>query len=609
MSLRVKTLIIIGSTLIGLVIALYGLFRGIVLSSFEQLEAQNMQRNVERVLNAVANELDLLSGVNADWAYWTSTYEFMASGDEEYIAENITDRTFTDLAIESMIFVNTEGQIVYDRNEDPTTREITSLPGGLESYLMGDDPFLTQTDEENSVQGILLTGQGATMVVSRAILTSEAEGPSQGSLIFGRVLTDERIQALGESLNLTLTAHIVGEEEMPPDFATAYQSLASQGPIFTQPISGQTVAGYGVINDIGDTPTLILRAELPRTIYQQGERTLLYFLIGLLIAGLVFGGATLLLLQRFVLSRLAYLNDRLGDITARADFNTRIGMPGDDELAELGGAIDSMLSTLSQSQNKITQARDHALEVLRLKDQILSNISYDARNPLSVILLRTEMIQKGIYGAVTEAQSAMLETITVSGRQLLNFVNNLLDAGQLNAGTLQLNKADFNPRELLDRVEATMLPVARNKDLEFSAELADNLPPLIYGDSDRLEQILLNLMDNAIKFTEKGSVSAYIYRPDENHWALQVADTGIGIPEDSKSTIFESFWQVDASVEGRTDLGVGLGLSIVARLVRLMDGRVTIESIVNSGSIFTVILPLEFREEGIVDGQAARYRR
>jgi signal transduction histidine kinase len=610
MSLPVKTLIIIFSTLLGLFIVLYGFSRAIVLRSYEQLEAQNMQQNVESVLNAVTNDLQLLSGVNADWAYWSSTYDFMSTNDPAYIADNISDRTFTDLDIEAMAFISTEGQPVFIRYEDAETREEIPVPDDLSAYFTGDSPFINYASDDDSVSGIVLTDAGAMMLVSRAILTSDSEGPSRGTLIFGRLLTEDRIAALSESLNIQLTGYVIEDNNIPAAVAPAYTTLVSQPGIYTQPQNNFTVSGYGLIRDIHDQPAFILQADLPRSIYQQGETTLLYFSGALLIAGLVFGAATLILLRQFVLSRLAFLNTRLREITDSANLQERINMPGGDELSGLANTINGMISALEQAQNKMSQARDQAMEALRLKDQILANVSYDLRTPLNVVLTRTEMVQRGIYGPVTTEQNRMLETVTSSGRHLLNFVNNLLEAGQLNAGTLELNHTEFTPQELLEVVETAMLPLARSKGLNFTTGVGENVPSVIRGDQERLEQIALNLMDNAIKYTDQGDVSIWIQRPDEDHWAIQVADTGMGIADDAKGQLFESFWQLDPQSDGmKSNVGFGLGLSIVGRFARLMNGRVNIESIVNSGSIFTVILPLDMNREEAGYEQSARTRR
>jgi len=133
--------------------------------------------------------------------------------------------------------------------------------------------------------------------------------------------------------------------------------------------------------------------------------------------------------------------------------------------------------------------------------------------------------------------------------------------------------------------------MAQKKGLMFSLQIDPNLPQEIYGDDRRIRQIIINLIGNAIKFTKEGSVRLNVSRADENHWEIQVADTGIGIPKEAQSNIFEPFKQVSSSVT-RDNRGVGLGLSITKQLVDLMHGRIVIESEPGSGTKFIIILPI-----------------
>jgi signal transduction histidine kinase len=247
---------------------------------------------------------------------------------------------------------------------------------------------------------------------------------------------------------------------------------------------------------------------------------------------------------------------------------------------------------LRASQN-LEQARDQALEALNLKARILANVSHDSRTPLTVITLRVEMLQRGLYGILTEQQNEMLDTILVSARQLLFFINNLLDQAQLEASKVTLDRVEFTPADFLTEIDISMLPLATRKGLKLTTEVDANLPQKLLGDPHRLNQIVSNLVVNAIKFTDQGMVKVRLCRPDDNHWALQVSDTGPGIAPEAQSRIFEAFWQVDGSVTREVASGVGLGLSIVKQLTALMDGQVAVQSESGSGSTFTVTLPIE----------------
>jgi signal transduction histidine kinase len=206
-----------------------------------------------------------------------------------------------------------------------------------------------------------------------------------------------------------------------------------------------------------------------------------------------------------------------------------------------------------------------------------------------------EMLLAGIYGSLSAKQKDALERIESNTRTLLNIVNDLLDQARIEAGQLSLHPAPFRPTELADNLQSTMGVLAKKEGLELTTSVAPGLPETIYGDKERLNQILLNLVNNAIKFTEKGGIEVRMYLPDgsnPSHWAIEVVDSGPGIPEKDHASIFVPFGRVDDSMT-RRHKGVGLGLSIVKQLAELMGGDITLESEIGDGSTFTVHLPLK----------------
>ncbi|MHC4874195.1 MAG: response regulator, partial [Planctomycetota bacterium] len=233
-------------------------------------------------------------------------------------------------------------------------------------------------------------------------------------------------------------------------------------------------------------------------------------------------------------------------------------------------------------------------EASRLKSEFLSNMSHELRTPLnSVLALSQLMITRGPgKNAATDIEH--LRIIERNGRQLLNLINDILDISKIEAGRMDLTLMEFSPESVIQEVAATVKPLSEEKNLEFTVS-ADSLPDM-KSDRGKLKQILLNLLSNAVKFTEEGKVSLCVFA-DENDITFNVSDTGIGIPENSLNQVFEEFRQADGSNTRRYD-GTGLGLSISQRLARLLGGEISVESKVNSGSTFTLVLPLaDFAEK------------
>ncbi len=239
----------------------------------------------------------------------------------------------------------------------------------------------------------------------------------------------------------------------------------------------------------------------------------------------------------------------------------------------------------------------HEAEVERMKDTFLAIVSHELRTPLNAILGYAEMIKEAIYGPVNEKQVRASDRIMTNSHRLLDIVSDLLDQGQMEAGKLALHARPFRPADLIDNVHGVMDKIAEDKSLALTSELDPALPKFIHGDIARLQQILVNLINNAVKFTEKGSIHMSLKSKDAQTWLLEVSDTGIGIPEAEISTIFEAFRQVDSTATRKYG-GFGLGLSIVKQLTELMQGHVFVTSKLGEGSCFTVSLPLVMAEQG-----------
>ena len=264
------------------------------------------------------------------------------------------------------------------------------------------------------------------------------------------------------------------------------------------------------------------------------------------------------------------------------------------EPAILGTIFD--ITERKLAEEALTVAHSQAVEASRLKTQLLANVSHDLRTPLNAILGYTEMLQEGIYDPLTVRQYDATSEIIDSTGQLLNFVNNLLSQAQIEAGKVSINVSSFSPAALLDDVFTVVNGLAQAKGIGLTLEITPDIPLTLMGDPYWLRQILINLIGNAIKFTEQGGVQILIYQSNPTCWAIEVTDTGPGIPAEVQEDLFEAFWQVDGTAT-REHGGAGLGLSIVKELTTLMNGQVTLKSSVGHGSTFTVILPRQMMTE------------
>ena len=226
-------------------------------------------------------------------------------------------------------------------------------------------------------------------------------------------------------------------------------------------------------------------------------------------------------------------------------------------------------------------------ELDRLKSQFISLVSHELRTPLIGILSQIEVLGLDHSDTVSDRQRSALQRIQVNAQHLLRLITDLLDHAQIEAGQmLALQSVIFSPAQLIEEVQATLSTSAEAKGLAFTIDLCSEVPSRLIGDPARLRQILFNLVGNAIKFTERGSVQGQIARPDANHWSLQVTDTGRGIALDDQAHVFEPFYRSGPHA------GAGLGLSIVKHLVELMQGTLAVSSVIEQGTRIQITLPL-----------------
>jgi len=235
-------------------------------------------------------------------------------------------------------------------------------------------------------------------------------------------------------------------------------------------------------------------------------------------------------------------------------------------------------------------------EVEKLKSTFVAIVSHELRTPLNAILGYAEMFKEAVYGPMNDKQSNMAERIMKNTQRLLRLINDLLDQAQMEAGKLTIQMSPVRPAELLENLHGVMDKIAYDKGLKLTSEIEDNLPEVLNGDGARLQQILVNLVNNGVKFTDKGTVHVRLFCPPGSRWGIEVSDTGSGIPEAEIPHIFDTFRQVDAAAT-RVHGGFGLGLSIVRQLVNLMNGEINVQSKLDMGSIFTITLPLVIPQE------------
>ena len=240
------------------------------------------------------------------------------------------------------------------------------------------------------------------------------------------------------------------------------------------------------------------------------------------------------------------------------------------------------------------QDKSRQLEIAsQHKSQFLANMSHELRTPLNAILGYTELILDNIYGDTPDKMREVLERLQANGKHLLGLINDVLDLSKIEAGQLTLDLSDYSLQDVVHTVVVAVESLANGKKLALTTDVASSLP-IGHGDERRLAQVLLNLVGNAIKFTDKGEV-AIRATAENGSFTVAVRDTGPGISPSDQGKIFEEFQQADNSTT-KTKGGTGLGLAIAKRIIEMHGGNISVESTLGAGSTFTVKLPVKIQQ-------------
>ena len=730
MTVRRKTLLIVGITYLGAVIVLYAASRSFLLGGFVKLEQTNARENVQRVLNALDQDFSAVDRFTYDRAATDEIYNSIGSPTNGFVESLFgKDSTGTPATrrFSFVVLMDQSGHIIASRGRNIATNTVADIPESLRAHLSSAD-VLFKYGTTNKVSGVLLLPEGPLLVVSRPVVKTNGEGPSHGSLLTARYLeSGGDIRALEKTTNFSLSVHRLDEKQLPVDFEEARSYLSIAGATYVRPMDNTHLDGYTMLNDIYGKPALILRAEMPRVIYQQGRLSQMYFVGALLVTGILFGIVVLLLLEKSVVSRLSSLNNSVRSIANTGDASARVHSEGRDEIADLGEAINRMLGSLQVSQKQshhfekryqafmnnipaialikdtnghilymneqmsrtynismeglkgkaladwipeeiakkislrdqevistrqvqqteevipapdgilhnwlafrfplegldgellvgtvaiditerkraevaLQEAKDLAEAANRAKSEFLANMSHEIRTPLNGVVGMTDL---ALGTELDSEQREYLDTVKLSADALLTVINDILDFSKIEVGKIDLEKMDFNVRDHLEATLKTLAFRGDEKGLELLCEVATEVPEMVQGDPNRLRQIVMNLVGNAIKFTEEGEIALNVRveaEDDSDHILhFTVSDTGIGIPPEKLKTIFEPFSQADSSTTRKYG-GTGLGLSISSRLVEVMGGRMWVESEVGRGSEFHFTARLGTSEKTIEVG-------
>ena len=353
MKLRTKTLSVLIVTLLVITAATYATADHIVAGSFADLEQDEARQNLARTEQALGVEMNRLDSSAGDWSTWDDTYQFVQDGNQDYIEANLYDATLQTLRVDMMGFFDANGSLVHMQAIDAEGVG-TEMPGSTIAVLSESAPLFNHGGTGDSTTGFVNTPAGTLIVASRPVITSDGEGPIAGTLLLARWV-DERL--VDELKGITKLDVALGPA-LPSETA---------GSQTVETVGSDTLYATTVIGDINGQPALTAELTMPRTIFAEGQHTLRYLLISLLIIGIAFLVLITLMLEVTVLRPVARLSAFVSSVGTR--LNSRAPQTSSDEMGHLGRSINGMLDTIEQYSTALASANaDLSLERERINE-------------------------------------------------------------------------------------------------------------------------------------------------------------------------------------------------------------------------------------------------
>lgn len=595
-----KTQLVIGAALFTLLAVLFLPLQMIVFDSFLQLEQRNSERNIDRALNALADDLTNLANTTRDYASWDEAYAYVRGEMPEFTADNFNQETFETNRLNLVLITDLEGRVRYSRLYNGGSWRPQAEADTFVGYVLG-STLLDKVNDIDGNHGLLLLPDGPLLLAARSILTSEYTGPRAGTMIMGRLLSAEEIARVGESLRIDLQIHRLDQTPDTPQTDEAFSRLLNGAGQVVTPLNDDWVAGYSLLRDLAGRPVAAIQVTLPREIWANGTKTVTLLLVIFAGTGVAITLTITTLLNRLVLTRLARLIEEVQRIGEGRSLTRRLTLAGDDELSELAEKINQMLGTLEQSEAEGRQAIEERLQiwsdVVDARRQFISTVSHELRTPLTPIRGYIDMMLMGISGEPNGEQRSFLQAMRSSTDRMQALVDDLLDMSRMDAAEFSIQQEALEPAVTVEMALKMITPLSERREVSISAELDESLPQ-VWADKRRLEQILVNLLSNAVKYTHRGGRAWVSVAETADGICFSVGDNGVGMTPAQLEKLFTPFYRADNELRDEVT-GTGLGLSITKRLVDLHGGQIQVESTVGVGSLFRVTLPVA-RAEALV---------
>lgn len=334
------------------------------IGSYRELENQNTVQNITRVADTLTSKLDELNSLCYEWAAWDETYQFAQTRNQDYIQRNLDSASsFSSININLFLVVNPAGQVVFSKAVDQTYSNTINLPA---DFLASLSKSLQVSNGNNQAitSGVVQLSGSPLLVAAKPILTSSAQGSAAGTLIMGYYLGAQTISSIAKTTGLSLMMLAPDYAGFPLAVETALKSPDANNTTVVHIIDNNSIAGYQIFNDIYGRPAFVFRVEMPRQVYAEGQKTLTYLHISLLLMSIGFFFIFVFIVNKTILNRMTVLSNSVNRIGAEGNVSQRISIPGKDELSGLADNINVMLESIEKSSTEIRGQKEFITRIL-----------------------------------------------------------------------------------------------------------------------------------------------------------------------------------------------------------------------------------------------------
>jgi signal transduction histidine kinase len=595
MSLTKKTVYIILSILVPLFLILYIISDFTIYNSYETLEREDVARNLLRAEDAIDAKLLNLESTAEDWSSWDDTFRYTQGLYPEFIQLNMMDHTFTITQWNLIMVFDKTGQPLFTKAYDLVNGQEVPVPRELIESKFKEN-ILKVVQAGNRQSGLILTSNDPLLIVTEPVLDSFGNGPPAGVFVAGIFLSSQLVSGFSETTHLSLAVERFNNPDSPADFKAVEQLLSTPAGDVIKPMEQNRIGGYHALQDIYGDPFLILRVDLARDIHSKAVATVALFHIILLLTCIIFFIIFIVILKRMVLSRVIVLDGTVQAITKTGDKSKRLAVAGKDELSRLSSNINSMLDSLELADRKIVtlyeqekKQREELEKEAQARSQFIDVLAHELRTPLTPIIVSVELVREMLLKAPESIQYKLINNAYSGADSLRSRLEELLDLARYERGAFKLNIQIIETGDFLETTAARYKPALDQKYQQLQVEIQKDLPQIL-ADPSRLEQVLVNLLSNASKYSPENSTITLRASVEDENLLVEIKDHGIGVPPEEQNQLFMPYHR--AQQDRQSYPGIGLGLAVCSQIIQAHGGKIWLESERGKGSSFKFTLPI-----------------